>query len=136
MSSAPSTAGCRAAIPCMNYADAHAGIKWLVETLGADARKVYDGPNNTVEHSELWFGNSCVMVNSIKDNGMPPHHAGESAIYIVADSRELVDALYARVVAANSRIAITLRDTDYGSHDFGVLDPEGNFWGFGTYMPE
>ena len=131
-----STAKCKAAIPCVNFTDAHAGIKWLVDTLSADARHVHDGPDNTVAHAELWFGNSCVMIGSLKDNGMPPHRAGESAVYIVADSATLVDALYARVQAANARIAITLRDTDYGSHDFGVLDPEGNFWGFGTYMPE
>ena len=26
-----------------------------------------------------------------------------------------------------------LHDTDYGSRDFAVLDPEGNRWSFGTY---
>ena len=26
-------------------------------------------------------------------------------------------------------------DTDYGSRDFSVRDPEGNVWSFGTYRP-
>jgi uncharacterized glyoxalase superfamily protein PhnB len=26
-------------------------------------------------------------------------------------------------------------DTDYGSRDFTVRDPEGNLWAFGTYRP-
>ena len=26
-----------------------------------------------------------------------------------------------------------LHDTDYGSRDFGIHDPEGNRWYFGTY---
>jgi uncharacterized glyoxalase superfamily protein PhnB len=26
-----------------------------------------------------------------------------------------------------------LRDEDYGSRGFSVLDPEGNIWSFGTY---
>jgi uncharacterized glyoxalase superfamily protein PhnB len=29
-----------------------------------------------------------------------------------------------------------LVDTDYGSRDFSVRDPEGNLWSFGTYRPE
>lgn len=131
-----SAARCKASIPSVSYTDAHAGIKWLVDTLGAEARHVYDGPDNTVAHAELWFGNACVMIGSLKDNGMPPHQAGESAVYIVADSAALIDELYARVQETNARIAITLRDTDYGSHDFSVFDPEGNFWSFGTYMPQ
>ena len=28
-----------------------------------------------------------------------------------------------------------LRDTEYGSRDFSVRDPEGHIWGFGTYQP-
>jgi uncharacterized glyoxalase superfamily protein PhnB len=28
-----------------------------------------------------------------------------------------------------------LTDTDYGSRDFAVRDPEGNHWSFGTYEP-
>jgi uncharacterized glyoxalase superfamily protein PhnB len=129
-------AGSRAAIPCLKYTDAHAAIKWLTDVLGAEARHVYDGPDNTVEHGELWFGNSCVMAGSFKNNGMPPYRAGEGAVYIVADSSETVDKIHAHAMTHGARVAIPLRDTDYGSRDFGVLDPEGNFWGFGTYMPE
>lgn len=124
------------AIPCISYADAHAGIRWLVDTFGADARHVYDGPDNTVAHAELWFGDACVMMGSLKNNDMPPHSAGQGCIYIVVASADEVNALYARVVAAGARISITLRDTDYGSRDFACLDPEGNFWSFGTYVPE
>jgi uncharacterized glyoxalase superfamily protein PhnB len=29
-----------------------------------------------------------------------------------------------------------LHDTDYGSRDFAVRDPEGNRWSFGTYRGE
>ena len=30
--------------------------------------------------------------------------------------------------------AIEPADTDYGSRDFTVRDPEGNLWAFGTYQ--
>jgi uncharacterized glyoxalase superfamily protein PhnB len=29
-----------------------------------------------------------------------------------------------------------LHDTDYGSREYMVRDPEGNLWSFGTYRPE
>ena len=29
-----------------------------------------------------------------------------------------------------------LHETDYGSRDFAVRDPEGNRWSFGTYRGE
>lgn len=123
------------AIPCLSYKDARGAIQWLVETFGADARHVYDGPDNTVSHAEVWFGSSCVMMGSLKENNMPPHKSGESAVYIVVSTAAEVDRLHARAVEHDARIVISLRDTDYGSHDFGALDPEGNFWGFGTYAP-
>jgi uncharacterized glyoxalase superfamily protein PhnB len=123
------------AIPCIRYTDARAGIDWLVATLGADAREVSTGPDASITHAELWFGKGCVMVGTLEADKMPPTAPGQGCIYIVADSAASVDTLHARAVAAGARIAISLRDTDYGSHDFGCLDPEGNFWGFGTYAP-
>jgi uncharacterized glyoxalase superfamily protein PhnB len=123
------------AIPCLSYRDAHAGIRWLVETFGAEARHVYQGANDTVDHAELWFGDACVMMGSLKDNGMPPHAPGSVSVYIVVRTPAEVDALYERVVQAGARIVISLRDTDYGSRDFTCLDPEGNGWSFGTYVP-
>jgi uncharacterized glyoxalase superfamily protein PhnB len=123
------------AIPCTRYTDARAGIDWLVATLGADARQVYPDPDGSIAHAEVWFGQGCVMIGSLKSDGTPPTMPGQGCVYIVADSAASVDALHARAVAAGARIVISLRDTDYGSHDFGCADPEGNFWGFGTYAP-
>lgn len=136
---APVTEGSRPAfthaIACLSYNDARTSIQWLVDALGAEARHVYDGPDNTVSHGEVWFGAACVMMGTLKDNGMPPNHAGESCIYVVVPTAAEVDALHERAVAHGARIVMEIRDTDYGSHDFGLLDPEGNFWGFGTYAP-
>ncbi|MBC8089024.1 MAG: VOC family protein [Phycisphaerae bacterium] len=123
------------AIPCLAYSDAHTAIKWLVDVFGAEARHVYDGPDGSVMHAEVWFGSCCVMMGSLKETPYPPNKPGETAIYIVASSAAEVDRLHEQANKHNARIAITLRDTDYGSHDFAVYDNEGNFWSFGTYAP-
>lgn len=123
------------AIPCISYTNARAGIDWLVATFGADAREVHAGPDGIVAHSDLWFGKGCVMCSTLKSDGTPPTMPGQGCVYVVADSAASVDALHAGAVAAGARIVISPRDTDYGSHDFSCLDPEGNYWGFGTYAP-
>jgi uncharacterized glyoxalase superfamily protein PhnB len=38
--------------------------------------------------------------------------------------------------AAAAEVALPLTDTDCGSRDFTLRDPEGNPWAFGTYRPK
>lgn len=123
------------AVACLRYADAHAAIAWLVDVLGAEARQLHPGPDGAVAHAELWFGDGCVMLGSFANAAIPPTRPGEGAVYVVAGTPEAVDARHERAVAAGARIVIPLHDTDYGSRDFGCADPEGNFWGFGSYAP-
>jgi uncharacterized glyoxalase superfamily protein PhnB len=44
--------------------------------------------------------------------------------------------LHARVAAAGADITAAPHNTDYGSRDFSLRDPEGNRWSFGTYRGE
>ena len=133
--SIPSAARLSATIPCLRYADPEAAILWLVKVLGARSTATHRGPDGAIMHAELWFGSGCVMLGGLRPDEMPPTSAGQGAVYLVAENAAEVDALHERAVASGARIAITLRDTDYGSHDFGCLDPEGNLWAFGTYAP-
>lgn len=123
------------AVPCLTYADAPAAIAWLVDVLGAEARHVYPGPEGTVAHAELWFGEACVMLGSRKEDNGLPQGMGQSTVYLVAEDAQAVEALHARAAASGARVVISLRDTDYGSREFGCLDPEGNAWSVGTYVP-
>lgn len=127
---------CLQAIPSVSYADARAAIAWLTHALGADAGAVHTDPSGaTVVHAELWFGQACIMVGTLRDDGRPPTRPGQALLYLVVDSAQAVDALHVRADAAGARITMPPHDTDYGSHDFGCLDPEGNLWAFGTYAP-
>jgi uncharacterized glyoxalase superfamily protein PhnB len=40
------------------------------------------------------------------------------------------------VRAAGADVAVEIMNTDYGSRDFTLRDPEGNLWAFGTYRPQ
>jgi uncharacterized glyoxalase superfamily protein PhnB len=71
------------------------------------------------------------MLGSVRDGDeswpVPP---GCTGCYVVTDDP---DALFERAVAAGAEVLRPLHDTDYGSRDFAVRDPEGNQWSFGTY---
>lgn len=45
-----------------------------------------------------------------------------------------VDAIHSRVRDAGWRILRPIQQTDYGSTEFGFLDPEGNAWSVGSYQ--
>ena len=62
-----------------------------------------------------------------------PLQPGTFGAYVVTDAP---DALFERAEAAGADVLVGLHDTDYGSRDFMVKDPEGNHWSFGTYRGE
>src|SRR5580704_17835181 len=100
--------------PTLWARDARALIRFLVDGFGFEETVVY-GEGDQVHHAELAW---------------PP---GGFGAYVVTDDP---DALFARATAAGAEILMGLHDTDYGSRDFAVRDPEGNRWSFGTYTGE
>lgn len=120
--------------PCLNYRDAHAAIRFLEHTFGFVPTLVVDGgPERPVAHAELrWPEGGGIMLGSAVTEGGEVERlpTGAVSVYIVTDDP---DALFARATAAGATVARDLVDTDYGSRDFAVRDPEGNLWNFGTY---
>lgn len=135
----PEQASARGSImPCLSYRDAPAAIDWLCRAFGFEKKVAYDGPDGTIAHAELRLGRDYVMLGTQKDdvfNVRVPKDLGASTqtIYIVVADP---DALFARATAAGAEVVRALQDTDYGSRDFSVRDPEGHVWNFGTYHPD
>jgi uncharacterized glyoxalase superfamily protein PhnB len=115
--------------------DARALIRFLVDAFGFEETAVY-GDGDRVEHAQLsWPPGGGIMLGSVKDSAEAgePSGPGTFGAYVVTDQP---DALFARAKAAGARILRELHETDYGSRDFAVFDPEGNTWSFGTYRGE
>jgi uncharacterized glyoxalase superfamily protein PhnB len=121
--------------PGLLYRDADAGMTWLEEVLGCERREDYRDDDGNVVHAELDFRGAVVMLSSAGVGREPFRSlpAGGLLVYCALDE---VDSLYERVRAAGADVAVEIMDTDYGSRDFTVRDPEGNLWAFGTYRPE
>jgi uncharacterized glyoxalase superfamily protein PhnB len=120
--------------PGLFYGDAEAAMAWLERTLGFERREDHRDDDGNVVHAELAFGGAIVMLSSAGIGREPFKSlpAGQALVYCAIDD---VDGLHRRAVDAGADIAIELTDTDYGSRDFTVRDPEGNLWSFGTYRP-
>jgi uncharacterized glyoxalase superfamily protein PhnB len=115
----------------LRASDAHGLIKFLTEALGFEATAVY-AEGNTVHHAELsWPPGGGIMLGSVKaDDASGVTRPGAFSAYVVTDDP---DALHARAVAHGAKVTRELHETDYGSRDFTIEDPEGNHWSFGTY---
>jgi uncharacterized glyoxalase superfamily protein PhnB len=122
--------------PTFRARDARAIIRFLVDAFGFEETVVY-GEGDIVHHAQLsWPPGGGVMLGSA---GRPDADAaavtqpGRFSAYVVTDDP---DGLCARATAAGAEVIMELHETDYGSRDFAVRDPEGNRWSFGTYRGE
>jgi len=117
--------------PTVRARDARALIAFLVDVLGFEEVVVY-GDGDTVDHAELaWPLGGGVMLGSERpDEGGRVGAPGTLSAYVACDD---ADALYERASASGAHIEVDPYDTDYGSREVGIRDPEGNHWTFGTY---
>ncbi len=127
-------------IPALRYKDAPAAIEFLCRAFGFEQHLVVPGPDQTIAHAELSFGNGMIMLGSATDSeyGRLVTHPAETggletqtAYVIVGDA----DAHYARAKVAGAQIVIDIKTEDYGGRDYTCRDPEGHVWTFGTFDP-
>ncbi len=127
-------------MPTLRYRNAPAAIDWLCTVLGFARHAVYSNPDGTIAHAELTLGGGMIMLGSTKDDAYgrgfkSPGEVGgvetRSAYIVVADA----DEVHARAQAAQAPIVRPLQNTNYGSREFSLKDPEGHTWSVGTYDP-
>jgi len=127
-------------MPTLRYHDAPAAIQWLCQVFGFARHAVYANPDGTIGHAELTLGGGMIMLGSEKNDEYgrgfksPAELGGvetRSSYIVVPDA----DAVYTRALAAGATVLRPLQNTDYGSREFSVKDPEGHTWSVGTYDP-
>jgi uncharacterized glyoxalase superfamily protein PhnB len=128
MSSDPSTTY---VWPSLAARNARALIDFYVEAFGFTISALY-GEGDRVDHCEiLWpLGGGVMLGDERPEGGDGSLRSGTFGAYVVTDNP---DALHDRAMAAGATLLRALNDTDYGSREFAVKDPEGNVWSFGTY---
>jgi uncharacterized glyoxalase superfamily protein PhnB len=125
-------------IPFLGYEDLRSAIDWLSKALGFEEIAAHKGEDGQIVHAEMRFGDGMVMLGQPGPSfGMKTASelgAVSGGVYSIVDDG--LDAHYERAVKAGAEVVMELHDTDYGSREYMVRDPEGNLWSFGTYRPE
>jgi uncharacterized glyoxalase superfamily protein PhnB len=120
--------------PTIGFTDVDAGVRLLTDGFGFVVSALYRDAEGAVAHAEArWPDGGGVMFGS---RGKPGAWGalGPQGVYVVAAEAATVDAVWARVTAMEGvEVLHEIHDTDYGSHEFGVRDADGNLWSMGTY---
>lgn len=124
-------------IPALRYRDADAGVEFLRSAFGAEEKEIHRDEDGVIRHAELRLDGGLVMVGQAAQEGWlggePARPlASTVSLYVIV---EAPDAHHERAVAAGAKVVRPLEDTEYGSREYSVRDPEGNLWSFGTYDP-
>jgi len=127
-------------IPSLLYHDAIGAIEWLCRAFGFEKRLVVPGPNSTIAHAQLVFGNGMIMLCSAEsfeftDLLKSPRDVGGVGTCEPCVCVTDADAHHARAKAAGAEIVSQLEDKPYGGRGYSCRDPEGHVWHFGTYDP-
>lgn len=110
-------------------------LEWFERALGLQTVLSVPDEHGGLAHAEMRYGDDWLMAASgngaIKDQ--PP---GAASLYLTVATDEEVDAAYERAIAAGATSFLKPVDQDYGGRGATVRDPEGNYWSFGSYLPE
>ena len=129
-------------MPVLRYRDAPAAIAWLCKAFGFEEHLVVPHPGGGVAHAQLRFGNGMIMLASVSKPDtvfgrlmkQPDELAGAQTqtTYVVVPD---VDAVYAHAKIAGAKVAVEIKEEDYGGRGFACYDLEGHLWCFGSYDP-
>jgi len=122
--------------PILRYTDARAAIRWLCAAFGFKERFSVPETGQFVRHAQLSLGTNLIMLGSSRgDELKTPQALGAAtqALYVYVPD---LDEHFERARLAGAEITSPLRDTDFGSREYHVRDPEGHMWTFGAYLPD
>lgn len=116
--------------PEVHYRDARVAIAELTSAFGFETTLAVPGPNGTVMHAELTFGDGVVMSGEIHDD--PSWGDGHQCICVYQPDP---DAHYARAKEAGAAIVKAPETTPFGARHYAARDPAGFLWLFSTCKP-
>lgn len=129
-------------IPVLRYRDAPVAIEWLCQVFGFATKLIVPNKDGTIAHAQLTIDNGMIMLASVPKEKMEFSHLMKQpdeiggvvtqSAYVIVDD---VDAVYISAKRAGARIAIEIKDEDYGGRGFSCYDLEGHLWSFGSYDP-
>jgi uncharacterized glyoxalase superfamily protein PhnB len=120
-------------MPYLLYEDSDAALEFLTSAFGFKEKVRMTDDNGQVNHAEVQLGDGVIMLGTPdKDYKNPKKLGGKTqSIYVYVDD---VDTHFEQAKAAGANIVREPEDQFYGDRNYGVEDPEGHEWYFGTHV--
>jgi len=112
-------------------------IDFYVKALGAKERMRMPGPNGTIGHAELAFGDSVLMLADFFPGmgvSSPESLKGTTCSFMLYVKD--VDAAYKQAVDAGAKAVQQPTDKFYGDRMGVLADPFGHLWTLGTHVED
>ena len=120
--------------PYLLYEDSDAALDFLTSVFGFTEKLRMTDDDGRVNHAEVTIGGDGVVMLGTpgSDYKNPSKLGGKTcSIYVYVDD---VDGHYERARAAGAKVTREPEDQFYGDRNYGVEDPEGHEWYFGTHV--
>lgn len=123
--------------PSLTIKGASAALDFYPKAFGAQERFRLEGPDGTLMHAELQFGDSVVMISDeFPDWGAHSPatlggNGGSLMLYVPN-----VDTAFEQAVAAGATALQPPTDQFWGDRTARVRDPFGHTWGLATHIEE
>lgn len=120
-------------IPYLLYEDSDAALDFLTSAFGFTEKLRMTDDDGRVNHAEVQLGDGVVMLGTPGEDYKNPKRLGgkTQSVYVYVDD---VDAHFERARSAGAKIVREPEDQFYGDRNYGVEDPEGHEWYFGTHV--
>lgn len=113
------------------YRDSRAALAWLEKAFGFELVFLVEDAEGNVGHSEMRFGNACVMIGNewSADHKSPASIGGKNTqtVHIQLSEGDL-DAHCERARAAGAEIIAEPETQFYGDRTYRCKDLEGHIW--------
>jgi uncharacterized glyoxalase superfamily protein PhnB len=132
--------GIRAVCPTIPYRNATAMVDWLCNTLGFQKQCILESENGEIQHAQLIFGESLILVVRVEDSKLErlvvhPDQVGgveTQACYLVVPD---IEAHYAAACKSGAEIVSGVERGGLGDRGYVCRDPEGHIWMLGSDDP-
>jgi uncharacterized glyoxalase superfamily protein PhnB len=118
-------------VPELRYKDPAAAVTWLKQAFGFRDTFTVPGPDGSLAHAELRFGEGALYVGPFAQGN--DWADVKQFVNVVIDDP---DRHHAHAKAAGAAIVIPPRDTPFGARFYAARDPEGFLWWLSTYKPQ
>jgi uncharacterized glyoxalase superfamily protein PhnB len=120
-------------MPYLLYEDSDAALEFLVSAFGFKEKVRMTDDDGRVNHAEVEVGDGVIMLGTPGEDFKNPNSLGgrTQSIYVYVDD---VDAHFEQAKNAGAKIVREPEDQFYGDRNYGVQDPEGHEWYFGTHV--